>query len=510
MSGSAAANALRDQASALSARGRTLEAMEALSGALSISPDPAALLADIAALSGRAAASFNAHLEAGEIEAAEPYAAALARLAPGNPALLTAALDCNRTLGRWNEAAVYARALVGVDPGSIAAHSALAEICKVTGEADAEIAHRMVLAMSPDNPLHPLVRLRDLHDAASLILCRPLTDDSAARVETLLAAARALRVETEPGSELEGWERHYRLLLAAVDLAAVAGPTPGPTEAAISFLGAADGEALDWAGVRAAADRLGARAVFFAAADEAYVDLYARWYVRSVLKYCDLPCLVVVHVIGGARDLAAIAGRVDVADPRVVFAGDDFDAGAIATACHDAPPKGRIEKPVAHLQSARFQRLGALLRGLERPVFVSDIDLILQRGVADLLAAHAGEDLVFNENEVNWNAGSRLTANLLLAAPSPNALRFADFLAAYLDRALAGAEVTRWIDQLGLLLARQHVLNRGEAPRLGYFDTTTDINNLMYPAYQAHPFRFLSLFHGFDTSSLEGEAAVLG
>lgn len=32
----------------------------------------------------------------------------------------------------------------------------------------------------------------------------------------------------------------------------------------------------------------------------------------------------------------------------------------------------------------------------------------------------------------------------------------------------------------------------------------------MYRTYQEHPFRFLSLFHGFDTSSLEGEAGVLG
>jgi len=32
----------------------------------------------------------------------------------------------------------------------------------------------------------------------------------------------------------------------------------------------------------------------------------------------------------------------------------------------------------------------------------------------------------------------------------------------------------------------------------------------MYPSYQAHPFRFLSLFHGFDTSSLEHDPRVLG
>jgi hypothetical protein len=32
----------------------------------------------------------------------------------------------------------------------------------------------------------------------------------------------------------------------------------------------------------------------------------------------------------------------------------------------------------------------------------------------------------------------------------------------------------------------------------------------MYPSYQEHPFRFLSLYHGFDTSSLEHNPKVLG
>jgi hypothetical protein len=229
-----------------------------------------------------------------------------------------------------------------------------------------------------------------------------------------------------------------------------------------------------------------------------------------VLKYCDAPCLVVVHVIGGAANLAAIAKRVGVRDERLIFAGDAFDAKAVATACHDAPPKGRIERPVAHFQCVRFQRLGDLLRQLERPVFVSDIDLILQRGLADLLERSAGDDLMLNENEASFATGSRLTANLLLANPTPNALIFVDWLQAYLDRSLAGAAVTRWIDQLALLLARQHLIRHAGNASIGLFDTASDINNIMYRTYQDHPFRFLSLYHGFDTASLEGEARVLG
>jgi hypothetical protein len=143
-------------------------------------------------------------------------------------------------------------------------------------------------------------------------------------------------------------------------------------------------------------------------------------------------------------------------------------------------------------------------------VFVSDIDLILQRGVADLLDRCKGADVVFNENTGNTNAGSRLTANLLLINPTDNAALFLRFLKAYLERALGGAEVSRWIDQFALLMARHHLSRRGKAPRIDYFDTASDINNVMYRSYQEHPFRFLSLYHGFDTSSLESNPQVLG
>ena len=111
---------------------------------------------------------------------------------------------------------------------------------------------------------------------------------------------------------------------------------------------------------------------------------------------------------------------------------------------------------------------------------------------------------MFNENEISFNAGSRLTANLLLVNPTADAQVFLAFLRAYVERELAKPAVTRWIDQVALIFARHHLMARGTAPDIAYFDTTSDINNVMYPSYQANPFRFLSLFHGFDTSSLEG------
>jgi hypothetical protein len=252
------------------------------------------------------------------------------------------------------------------------------------------------------------------------------------------------------------------------------------------------------------------QAVFFAAADEKYVALYARWYALSVLRHCDVPHLVVIHVIGGAGRLAEAVATVGIEDERLVFVGDDFDASSVTIKVYDSPPKGLIPLPVAHFQSVRFQRLGALLDVLARPIFVSDIDLLLQRGVADLLEQHAGAAVVFNENFSNTSVASRLTANLVLVQPSPGAMVLLNYLRAYLDKHLAKAAVTRWIDQVALTMARHHLRRHAPEARLGLFDTASDINNVMFGSYQEHPFRFLSLYHGFDTSSLENDPRVLG
>jgi hypothetical protein len=349
----------------------------------------------------------------------------------------------------------------------------------------------------------------DVHDVASAILCRPLTSRAEEQIEQLLEAARAIDFDGLAGSEWEGWIKHYRLLLDAVDLPAVHGATPATAKEPKIELMTSSGTPLGWLELRATATRVGAEAVFFAAADRAYVDLYARWYIKSILKHCDVPCLVILHVIGGSGHLQKVVKSVGVKDKRLIFTSDQFDAEGVTTKCYDSPPKGQIAKPVAHLQSIRFIRLGSFLQKLKLPVFVSDIDLLLQRGVKDLLQRCEHADVVFNENHASKNAGSRLTANLLMVNPTDNAALFLRFLRSYLEGALSRVEVTRWIDQFALMLARHH-LSLQTNPRIDYFDTNTDINNVMYTSYQEHPFRFLSLYHGFDTSSLEDNPKVLG
>ncbi|HWC62617.1 MAG TPA: FkbM family methyltransferase [Rhizomicrobium sp.] len=482
------------------AAGEPLKAIEKLTALRAVTADPKDYADDFRALVPAAVECLNAHIAAGEMAEAERYAAALADLLPGSTEILNSALSANLALGRKEKAARYLAALQRLEAAQAAT---LAEQSAAGISKDDRIAR----TLSPANEIHPLIRLRDIHDLISAILCETLDDHGVQQVGQLLKAAQGLAVDVPQGSEFEGWLKHYRLALEAIDLPLLRGPTPEPSGNPKITLATSTGRALTWSKLKANARRLGAKTIFFAAADRKYVDLYARWYVESVLAHCDVPFLIVLQVIGGGAALKDIARSLAIADERLILAGDDFDAARVTTRCYDTPPKGLVEVPVAHFQSMRFIALGSLLRHLELPVFVSDIDLLLQRGVGDLLEKHARDDIVLNLNTHSTSAGSRFTANLLLANPTENALLFQRFLQAYLERALARPEVSRWIDQFGLMMARQHLARMAGAARIAYFDTDRDINNVMYPSYQENPFRFLSLYHGFDMTSLKAKPA---
>ncbi|MGD0193218.1 MAG: hypothetical protein ABSD74_20980, partial [Rhizomicrobium sp.] len=375
----------------------TLPVLQKLATLNAVAIGPEVLVGIVRSLLPAALRHFNDRVAQGEIAEAEQYASALLAFFPRNACLLNTALSCNLALGRKDEALRHAHALLEFEPS----HA---------------LARELVAQSRP--PQHvgvdALVRLRDIHDEISAVLCKPLDLPGVKLIELLMAEAHGLKIDAQPGSEIEGWETHYRIMLDAIDLGAVLNPTPAVLpDADVEILSSTE-QATGWLELRATAARMGAQAVFFAAGDRDYVDLYAQRYIKSILKHCDVPFLVVVHVIGSAADLAGIARSVGVRDKRVFFTGDDFDAGAVTTACFDAPPKGRAQKPLSHLQSIRFLRFGSLLQKLKLPVFVSDIDLLLQSGVKDLLDRCAEDDIVVNCNEHNRHAGSRITANLVL------------------------------------------------------------------------------------------------
>jgi tetratricopeptide (TPR) repeat protein len=441
-----------------------------------------------------ALAAFNQAIAAGDVARAESLAAALARFQPDNPAVLEAALACNRQLGQGARAARFAAALLALDPRHVGANLIRLEQAEATGDRAQELTARSGLALAPEGAIHPLRRLHEAHRAISLHLLRPLDEASRAALQALVAAARMVEPTALPEGEARHWARHYRHLSEAADtrlLGREAAPLP------VAALHRAAGRPLGWAGLRRQARD--AKVAFVVAADAAYLRLYGRAYLASILRNTDLPCVILVHVIGGARQLPALIRLMEMPDPRILYSADDFCPAAVTTQCHDSD--GPRALPVAHFQCTRFAIARRVLEELELPVLVSDIDAVLQRGAGELLARFAGTDIVLNRNEASIAFGSHITANLLLAFPTAPARAFLAGLQGYLEAALAGPHVTRWIDQCGL----QACWNASTA-RFGWFDTTADINNVMYPRWQPNPFLFLSLFHGFDMTSLPAAA----
>lgn len=478
----------------LMAQGQVAEAMAELAGWRRHGGDMAAMGEVAMAASAATLAGFNRLLAAGDIEAAERHAAALAEVDPGNAALLGAALACNRRLGHGARVRRFARRLLALDPHHLAAHMGMLE-----HQPEDELASRACLALAPERSLHPLRRLHDAHRAISLMLLRPLDAAGWQLLREIVAAARRVDPDALEDQEQRLWARHYRLLVEAADPASPpAGDEPPPFD--MAPLISTPGAPLSWAQLRRRQLCRAAELVFVVAADAAYLRLYGRPYLLSILRHCDVPALILVHVIGGRQRLAELIRCLDIDDPRLLFTADDFAAGAVTTQCHDSDGPRRL--PVAHFQCVRFAVAERVLAELRRPVIVSDIDVILQRGVRDLLEKFRDRDVVLNRNEASESFGSHITANLALLYPTAAAVGFMSDLRACLTACLAAPHVTRWIDQCGLHLCWQRQASSQAGTRFGWFDTAADINNVMYRRYEANPFRFLSLFHGFEMASL--------
>lgn len=498
----ASIEALRLSAGALGAAGALPTALARLTRARKLSADPGDLLPDIREQSLLAMNKFNEHIRRDELEPAARIIAGLAALHPGNREFAAMDFDVSWQRQVPEEIARSAAALLALDPAQPRAHLAMAQHYRARREVLQEIEHRVRAARLPAQEINSVVLLQNIYDALSAILCGELDEVKTVLVQELIARARSIP-PTQPSTRInnvEGWERYYRTAIDGVDLAAILGPTPPEAPWPAIGFASATGGAMELQQVRDAAARQRAEVVFFVAADAAYVARYARWYVSSVLRSCDLRCIVIVHVIGGLGRLEEAAASIGIDDSRLILSGDGFDPATVKGRCYATPNGVQSHALAAHYQSARFQWLGYMIRQLALPVIVSDIDLLLQRGIKDLLERCADADIVFNEITAKAELGSRLVANLLLVNPTGTADVFARFLRSYLDAQLRKPKIDRFIDQTALLMARHHVV-RATAARLAYFDEF-DVNNLIYKEYQNNPYRFFSMYVGFDMSSL--------
>jgi hypothetical protein len=249
--------------------------------------------------------------------------------------------------------------------------------------------------------------------------------------------------------------------------------------------------------VRDLATREKAEAVFLLAADEVFLERYASTSVSSILRWSDVPCLVLVFAAVPTGMLAGLGEKVGIDDRRVVFCGDGI-VPAMAE-YHSYNQQGPCERPSVYYQCMRFLWLGYLLDALRLPTLVCDIDIVLQRGIRDLLAGCADADVALNRSPVVPRISHHIVANLVLVNPTEAALQFSGFLRDHLEWALRREKIPAFLDQLSLLMARLH-LQRALAGRIAYFGEH-DINNEIFTkdnfdhyAEVAGKYRFMNLF----------------
>ena len=439
-------------------------------------------------------------VRAGREAESEDYLAMFHELVPASPNVLGLGMVMACQKEDLERAAYFARKLLPLDPGSSAVRSILADDCRIKGQVDDEVEHRLFLSL-PEAAQQERDQSRHLYEAVNVTLCSHLTPLRERRLAEALTLHRRLCDDSEAAGSADPWISFHQAMMQVIDPASLDWPADLDSPP-LPRLAGADGvvrEVGEWARDWVEDD---VQVVFCVAADPLYCRRYVPLYVRSVLRNAGLSCRVLVHVIGAGDGLPEFVRSLGLDDRRVVFSGDDFDPSTVRGEVVDAPTRVLSGVPIAHYQSARFIVAASLLSAFGLPVFVSDIDTVLQRGVGHLLARTRDMDVVLNENRGVTQFGAAITANLLLLRPTPGGRLFANFLPRYLAPALAGKQIPKWVDQIALGMARHYLVRRMPAARIGYFDTASDINNVVYRVYKENPFCFLSLYQEFDLASL--------
>lgn len=500
-------DALHESALLLGTQERAEEGLKRLMRIREISPSTKNLEQDIQTLTVKSGDLYNACLQSRDAERAARIMEVLSTIHPTNPFIQDQALKIFSKLGQTEHAVLAAQRVLKQDPHHAAALQQMAAHCQQQKDAPGEIQHRVALAqLPPENHIHKAFHLQEIYAALSAILLTDLDAEKVAQVDTLVTLARTLASQHPLPREDQLYHSHifYHAAIDALDIHAVTQPTPPADPWPPIRFAHANGDAMEPSTLRTKVEAHDAEVVFFVAADPVYLSRHAKRYVSSILQSCDVHCLILIHIIGGIQTLETFIADIGIEDARLVFSADDFDPETRKETAWKVQQKEPIRSHLVYYQSARFLWLDYILELCERPMLVTDIDQLLQRGVRDMLERLDGTDVVFHEATRNKNMADRLIANLLMVHPTEAGKQFTRFLRHYLGGALQRAEekgaCAYFLDQNALLMARHH-LAWVTTPQIGYFEEL-DINVGMFQAYQRNPFRFFSFYTGFDMASL--------
>lgn len=454
--------------------------------------DRAPLLQQLGPLVAEAIRLRASYFEQGDDRRVENMQRLIVALYDKCPAANQWAMNNASKSNREGIAARYAHLILQQEPDNSAALHVAARFATAVGLGEEELSFRLRFME------HPTDRLLQMYNCLRIIwfyLKTPLDAQTRAAV-IRCRDRRLLQPVTNYGDQsLQIAHDHCEQMMQCLDLDFLDQPRNVRLQPSVLFDHAGRPVTIDQ--VQQEAKRQGVRTVLMAAGDAHYLDRYARHFVLSALANADEPILLVLHAIGGRGKIADVAAQIGISSDRLYYSADDFDETpymytTINNECI-------FEKPLAHYQCVRFDVATRLINELGLPVIAADIDTLVLKGTASLTAR--ADDVILNLNPLATGFAAMITANLLRIRPTPGARLFMGLVMAYLRGRLSEPKITRWIDQIALLMAKLHCEWNRAPVTIGAFEEQ-DINNIMYTRYDTYPIRFLSLYSKFDMNSI--------
>ena len=455
---------------------------------------------------------FNKYIQMGDMVQAGHALEALLIMVPGNETILNKALIFFSHQDRSEQTINVAISLLNINPTDASSYHIIKKISKQNSYIQHNIDKYLALAKNPPPDTHAIIQMQTIYLAVSALLLDNLNGSRMALIDELRAITSRI-ASNHPISQSDDTYccySYYRTIVETLNLHVVVQPMPPqPPWPQIEFA-SSSGQPIEPQAIKTIAAQQQAEVVFFVAADPVYIARYAKRYVSSLIKHCDVPFLMIIHVIGGINRLQTLVAGVGLTDDRLIYCADSFNPETIQwlTSRSDGDRLTHELSLVVYYQSARFLWLEYMLEQCSLPLLVTDIDQLLQRGIKDMMDHYLDHDIVFHEHFGSQKMSSRLTANLLLVKPTKAGILFARFIRYYLKLAFQDAHNrgigTYFKDQEALLMAQHHVL-QFTTPKIGSFGQF-DINHHMYKTYEKTPFRFFSMYSGFDDETIPDAA----
>lgn len=456
-----------------SRQARHADALRLIRRATHLAPAGVQLTPFVSTICVEASVAFNERLTANDPAAAEPIIEALALLRPEE--YQGTALTLARYRGNAGRSLHHATQMLQRNPESWSAHAALSDVATARGDIAGRLEHnaRVVLLRERTADGDEWMFSAEATHVVSDILVHPEVPHLLPLVDEVRAAVAA-QPQTFSKEEDRSNDRFLRLCLDSAATAILAETPPDRPPRPLTFADSA-GAKLSFDKMRQKILANAPKLTFLAAADEVYLRRYGRTYLEALLQRCDVDCAVILCMVGDPKKLKSVIAEIGVRDLRLFYMVDTFDP---AHAVSYYTPEGCLTDCArAYYQSVRFLVLETLLRDLEMPLMVSDIDILLQGSVAGLLERHAGADVVLNKNESIVSFGSHFTANLVLIKPGRTGQQFAAMLRHFLEARLKRDHIEQFVDQIALVFAHYHC-RRQALDRIGFFHDT-EINNVM-------------------------------